>query len=66
MNVYETVVEKNAVRIEQRTWKKKMSLTATLSTTNLYGLGVDDFGLRGQVALSNLLSHVLSSNSTLN
>jgi len=39
-----------------------MSLTATLSTTNLYGLDVDDIGLRGQVVLPNLLSHVLSSN----
>ena len=30
-------------------WEKKLSLTATLSTTNLYGLDMDDIGLRGQV-----------------
>jgi hypothetical protein len=51
-----------------RQWKKKMlsrknkvlgekmSLTATLSTTNLYGLGADDIGLLGQVAPHNLLN----------
>ena len=41
-----------------------MSLTASLPTTNLYGLGGDNIGLRGQEVLPKVLSHVLSSNGT--
>jgi hypothetical protein len=43
---------------------EKMSLTASLPTTNLYGLGGDNIGLRGQEVLPKVLSHVLSSNGT--